>query len=553
MREQPARAAAQPLRLWLWALALASPMLAIYVLHFFWPSAAGAATGFLQYDQPYYMANAREHFDAGRFALLFNLPFSPFEHSPRVYLQPMSLLLGVVAHLSSWPPGFIYAGFGVLAGVAFMRVALALYAEVVGLAGRAERVSLVLFVWGGGLLVVAGLAQALATGARFDTVEATQAELLTYDPFWGYWFLNLGRNLYYSTEALYHLLALGAVLLLLRQRWVWALVVLLLLSASQPFTGLQFGLILLVWSALEQFVDRSNARRVPLALVAGVGLIVAAHLVYYLLFLGRFPEQQQLQRQWIEDTATWVLAPASMVLAYGPVALLVAWRVRSGARLRAVFAERTNRLLACWFLVSLALANNDLFMRPHQPLHFTRGYIWTALFLLGAPALVSLLRRAAQLAWRGAVLCVVVVAGLLVDNATWFGLQGLQAIAHGTPPGLHLSPERQQVLALMNRPQHARALVLSSDHWIGYLATVYSPLRSWASHAHNTPGYAQRMQELRRFFEQGALQPAWQDRPLVAVVIANHERAWQKNLRRAGLRLVLRNAQYSVYARARGG
>jgi hypothetical protein len=40
--------------------------------------------------------------------------------------------------------------------------------------------------------------------------------MLDYDPFGGFWFLNVGRNLIFTTEAFYHLIFLGGVLLVVR-------------------------------------------------------------------------------------------------------------------------------------------------------------------------------------------------------------------------------------------------------------------------------------------------------------------------------------------------
>ena len=78
------------------------------------------------------------------------------------------------------------------------------------------------------------------------------------------------------------------------------------------------------------------------------------------------------------------------------------------------------RLIAVMFVVIFALTQHNLVMHPMQPIHFAHGYDWTALFFLGAPALVALLdsvlKLSRPLTRYGAL---ALLLGLfLLDNAT---------------------------------------------------------------------------------------------------------------------------------------
>ena len=84
------------------------------------------ATGFIQYDQAYYMAEARQHFTGG-FHLLYGLPASDDYNTPRVYFHPQTLLLGALMIFTGIEPGWIYVGFGLVATIIFFRLAIALY------------------------------------------------------------------------------------------------------------------------------------------------------------------------------------------------------------------------------------------------------------------------------------------------------------------------------------------------------------------------------------------------------------------------------------------
>lgn len=74
--------------------------------------------GFIQYDQAYYMAEAREHWDGG-FHLLYGSPASANYETPRVYFRPQTLLLGTLGKLTGAEPGWIYTAFGLVATVIF--------------------------------------------------------------------------------------------------------------------------------------------------------------------------------------------------------------------------------------------------------------------------------------------------------------------------------------------------------------------------------------------------------------------------------------------------
>src|SRR5207302_7200411 len=181
--------------------------------------------------------------------------------------------------------------------------------------------------------------------------------------------------------------------------------------------------------------------------------------------------------------------------------------------------SRLQRLLLVWFAVSFALANHDLVMAPLQPLHFTRGYIWAPLFLLGAPLLVRLIARAARAA-VAPTLVPALIAGLFVfDNAAWFGRAAMWEHYSNEPNGIALDAPERAVLASLQDPHYRGYLLVSQSPKLGYLATVYSPLRAWYSHISHTPQAKHRKTELTAFSATGTEPEAWRGRPLVAAVL----------------------------------
>lgn len=527
-----------------WALSVIAlgPIVWAYLAHFVGVHPGDVATGFLQYDQASYMADARQYAN-GPFYILYGLPFSPDYDTPRVYFQPQTLLLGLALRATPIDPGLLYDLFGLVAALFFFRVAIALYTTVVGLATPGERMLLAAFLWGGGVVVLLGGLLLAVSGQPL-----TAANLFVLDPFDGYWMLNLGRNAFYSFEAYYHALFLGAVLLIIRRNYAWALALVAVLSASHPFTGLQLALIVAAWSIAESAISRRLAP--PIWFSAGAVGIVLLHLGYYLVLLKWLsPEYVTVEKQW---NLGWNLSWRSIEAAYGPVAAILVWRLRSGRRIADAFVDRRFRILMTWFAVSFLLANHELFMTPREPLHFTHGYLWSPLFLMGAPMMARyadrLLVRPRLLGKLGAF---AMLALMLTDNFVWFARFGLDCLSGRDFPQapLTITSDEKDVFDHLDDEALLGALVVSDSTSVSYLATVYTPLRSWYSHALNTPDAVERKDEMMALFERGSETAAWRSRPMIAVRSKNGASEPPALLFGLGFKLLYENASYQVFTR----
>ena len=528
---------------WDWAVAalLFAPMWVVYALHFLCVPEGLAGTGFLQYDQPYYMANAREHFDGGFFPL-YGLPYSFDYDTPRLYFQPLTLMLGVLWRLSGIDPGWVYATFGALAGVAFFRVAIALYRSHCGSPGGAEFSGLLCLVWGGGFFAAAN---ALGDWRSLSLSVEGVSRLLFLSSAIDYWFLNLGRNVFYATEAGYHVLALGLILGLRQQRYRAALAMAAFLSISHPFTGIQFLLILFVWSCLEAYGIPSA--RLPRWLPRAAGGLIFFHFSYYFGILSLSEEYIALRQQWY---LRWSLPAESAALAYGPVVLFAVFGIRREARAHGWRLSPGTRLLLVWALVSAALVHHDWIMRPIQPLHFSRGYVWTPLFLLGLPVLRALFVRLLGMRPRplGAALAWLLACIWLLDNIVWFSWQIGATVQGSHRLGFTLSHEERAAFRELHGSPYRKGLILGDDPELSYLAMTYTPLRAWFSHFHNTPHRARRSSELRRFRDAGVEPAVWGRARMVFVLTG----AWAEGVQRLpqyGFRKTWSRGSISLYVR----
>lgn len=495
------------MRSWGFAIALVLPAFLPLAGHYFGSIAHGLIpTGFVLYDMPYYWANARELSDDGGFHLFYGNPFSPDYTTPRVYFQPLTLLLGLMAK-SGVDPGLAFTFVGAVGAILCGRLAIALYDRFADPSADVRVPGLIAFFWGGGLLAAAGL---VFVAVRGGAVEG----LFRFDPFGGWWFLNFGRNLVFPTEAVYHAIFFATILLTISRRYALALVAMTLMVVSHPFAGIQLLVIIIAWSGLETAL-RSGV--VPRWFVEGTAVLAVIHLGYYLLFLNRFVEHRELQDQW---TLRWLLPWKSLFLASVLVGGLAAWQVRTAKRARQVLSRPANRLLIVWFVVSVLLAKHELFVsRVTQPLHFTRGYQWIPLFLLGIPALEALLLHIRRINPRSVSFAAMAVFFVIMigDNVTWFAVRTAQTSGitlpgldrQPRPLGLVLKPDEAELLRWLDHPSNRGTVVAAEADTIGYLVTAYTPLRSWRSHKFNTPFTFRRDEELKAFFEGGVVPEEW--------------------------------------------
>ncbi|MBY0502358.1 MAG: hypothetical protein K2X03_00510 [Bryobacteraceae bacterium] len=420
-------------------------------------------TGFVQYDLPYYLANAREHFDHG-WRWMYGNPYAPLG-TPGIYFQPHIFVLALL-QAAGLPPAWALHLFGVFAVALASYAALRLYAELVGVETRGQRLGFLCFFWGGGVLSLLGLLFGKLAG--FPLAKA----LFAFDPNDGWWMLNFGRNLIYPTEAYYHGVFLLAIYFLLRHRFGAALALTALLSASHPFTGLSLALIVASYAALE-LIERSGAATWRLAL--GAGAIVTAHVLYYLVYLSRAADHRLLRSQWEIDWpyTAWTYGPALYLVGFLALTRFTRW-----ASAWAILTDPRSRLLLVWFAVVFGLTQHDVLVKPMQPIHFAHGYDWIALFFLAAPVLIPLLERLRPIPLAVCVLL------LLSDNLLWFASF---ASAEVQRYAIALTPAEDETLQWLRREGKSTDLIAADDPQINYLTSTYSAARTWHGHVHNTP------------------------------------------------------------------
>ncbi|MBL0129419.1 MAG: hypothetical protein IPP83_18660 [Flavobacteriales bacterium] len=517
---------------WFFAVLLHAPVLAPLIAHYS-PGEGDPRipTGFMQYDQPYYMANARQYLDGASNGPLYALPFSADPGSEPIHFQPQTILLAAVWWITNMDPGLLFSLFGVVFGILCVVMTLAVLREVLPEQLHSRWIEL-LFIWGGGVLCVGGVAYGLLYG---EGLEGSWIRAFRFDPANGYWFMNLGRNLIFPLEAYYHFLFFSIILLVIRGRFAGAFAVTVILALSHPFTGIATVAMLTLWSLLSR--RSTSSQRAPWWFVGCNALLLGLILFQHAVLLPRDPEHAILVAQW---TRPWIVEPISTIGAYALVAALALIRILrpGGFPLR---GSHSSMLLVVWVVVWLALENHDLFMTAIQPAHFTRGYAWAGLFLLGAPVLARWFAQLRSSTWRWPVLGLA-TALFLTDNAVWLGKRTVE-FHNGAGEAINLTPELKEVLDRLAKIPSGNSLVVADDPMVAYLALVYTPHRTYYSHRSNTPWADQRHRSLNDFFDGRITDPLLSGELIVVHYKSAHEFVFARNAK-----VLFSNSSYEVFA-----
>jgi hypothetical protein len=434
---------------------------------------------------PHYVGMGRAIFERGN-GFAYPNAYDYRDDAPVIYFHWFIWLLGFGVVKLGFEPGAWFVTLGVVGAVACSWVTLKLV-EAILPTRRFLTLLFLLAMWGGGFLCLARIAANIHAGRPWSD------DICAYDPFDGYWFMNWGRNLIYPTEATYHALAAACWLAVLRGRWPWAVAAAAAVAATHPFSGLEVFLMLLAWWGLEFCLRPDRRHAVPLlALVVVIGLFGW----YYGVYLESFPQHRHL-RNALE--LNWTLSPLALVLGIGPVALFTLARLIVDRR---ALDKDVGFLLTC-FAVAFLLSNHQWFIHPVQPLHYTRGYFWLPLCLIGLPWGQRVLSN-----WRQRMRPVVFAATTALMGAVAVSDNALFLRKNIDNPEhvVYLWPAADDMFRWIKQ-NRLQGVLLTRFPDLGYWASVYTSLRPFTGHGHSTPDYNLRLGELDLFFDRGQWRP----------------------------------------------
>lgn len=492
----------------LFCLLMMSPMIWVYLSHYIGAHQAGLIpNGMIQYDQVYYTANAKEIVDQGFDSITYSNPYSHSYSSPKIYFQPWTLALGCLMKLGLSPTS-TFSVFVFTSAFFFCRVFILFWSQFFPTINLATRMASLTVFWGGGIIVLFGVAYG------YYAIDKLPFNPLRFDPPGdGWWFLNLGRNMIYPTESFYHGLFLLSVVFIMKKKFISAVISALTLSFSHPFTGVEFLFFISIWGFIEVFYIKN--KEIPKWFGIAMILLFINHIFYYLIFLNFSPEHKSLQEQWSVSWGMYMKA-YNFIPAYCLATFFAVIRFRKIETLKAAMTCSTNRMFVYWGVIIFIIANQEFALtRPIQPLHFARGYIYTAIIMLAAPAIVNFwswaLEKGKHLR-KGLVFVVFLV--FISDNLYWFYYLSQSKLTYS----MALNPKDKDVLDHIDSMPKREWLLISPDLEICHQSSIYTPYRSWYALYFTTPFSSEKVQEQNEFFKKGVFPEKWRGRDLYFII-----------------------------------
>lgn len=509
---------------WWFSLLLLLPMVLFFLGYLFNHADYLQPTGFIQYDNVSYIAFAKQYLDSDQNHLFYSNPFNDSANYTPIYFQVQTVFFAFLLKIGV-PPGWILIPFTLLCSFFCFRILIAIYDHLIPIS-KFRTLHICFLSWGGGLLFLSGLLAQAFIPTEGDSLLMRGFVL---DPELGWWGLNFGRSLFFSSEAYYHLLFIGCIYSLLRKNWKLAFFLLLLTSLSHPFTGIELICIVCFWCTIEWFFTKQKSH---ILLLIGSIILLISHVYYYLIHLNQFPDHLSVSHQY---SLNWRLRFFSMIPAYSIVGLLAISSIYLSS-VKKFFTNANNRLFGCWFLVAFILANHEIFMDAKQPIHFTRGYIWTSLFLLGLPALQHFSKTILNFSKVGFALFALL---FFSDNLSWILNNMLSKATKSS--ATYITKEQHTILTFLSYKTGSNTLLISNDKTISYLSTVYTKAYPWLSHPFTTP-FVNRKREALEMLKKGHLDATWKGRNTVFIL---------DNFKQADLNLKVKEAfqtkNYRIY------
>ncbi len=474
---------------WLFAALLCLPYWLIWLSPVASAPPDTIATGFPQYDQPYYLANGRAVFERGN-GLAGPNPYDPDLAAPPIYFHLLTWCFGLAVVGARLDPGLVYVVTGLASGLVFARLTLDLLERLVS-SKRSLTLLGMLAMWGGGIATMAWFLT-----SRLGLIKG-DAPAFAFEPGGGWWFLPWGRNLVYTTEAFYHCLVLAIFIAFFDRRW-WRLTLMMtLLAMSHPFTAAQVLLGVGLWVGLNLFAPKvTGIARLPWRVMATLAAVAAAFGAYYFLFLPSHVSHIEMTRSWALD---WQETFAETLCAYLPLVVAVSFAYRRGLILK--YAEQV--FFGLFAILAFLLAHHGLFAPAHQPLHFSHGYLWFPLFLLALPWL----ERGALWALAGGpkrkLLAVLLILLAASDNVMFIA----EAIGGRPHRDVRFIDRELRETYRFAEQEGIQGVVVSNDALASYLAATYTQMRPFFGHNINTPDGVERLAELDAFFGSGRQGP----------------------------------------------
>ena len=517
---------------WALALLLAIPVFYLYGMHFFFHDASLKPTGFVQWEHMLYMCSAKEYI-TGNAALFYEWPILNNFHSGPVFFQPQILLLGYLWKFTHASPGIIISAFGFVFALLTLRVIIAII-EKISPGGKYNKLATLLFCWGGGILSICGMV--LHFIFFKGTIHNIADNVFFLDPANGSWCLNFGRTLIYPLEAYYHFLFVSCIWLILQRKFLKTFFVMLLLIVSHPYTSIEIISITLTWISIEYFYLRKNEiKKTDLIYIATAFVLYFAYYGWFLNSLDIYKAINKL------NALDWGYKAWHFIPAYALVWVMAFLAVKNPTLLKAHFSHSNNRLFFWWGAVAFILSVHGFAIKPVQPIHFARGYVYAGFFLFSLPAIEASIRLLSAQKIKGFIILSVMTFIFLFDNLSWFVISSTGENENG----VYFTKEKRDLVDFLKNTK-TKGIVIGSEknYELSSAIQLYTDYKAWIPHPFLTFDIDDKRKALDSLLTDGKLDATWKSTNVYLYSDKNDSTLQQPNL---FFKKEFENRQYIVY------
>lgn len=485
------------IRKWGFAFLLATPVFYLYFLHYFNHDNHHLPQGFIQWEHIVYMMSAKEYV-TGDAHFFYQWPIFNTLNAGHVFFQPQIFVLGYLWKWLQVDPGKLMMLFDFIFAILTLRMVVEIIYSLIP-QYKYKKIITILFCWGGGLLSAAGIVlHFIFFKGSFNNISD---HIFFLDPADGSWCLNFGRSLIYPLEAYYHFLFVSCIWFALKRKFGAVFLLILLLTVSHPYTAIEIICILLAWITTEVYYLKNQAftRKHFFYMLAAFFL----YFIFYVGILNRMEIYRQINKL---NSLDWGYKIWHFLPAYALVWCCSFLCIRNVPLLKKHFSYSNNRLFFWWGTVAFLLSVHGFAIKPEQPIHFTRGYIYAGFFMFSIPALQLLIDKYAVQKNKGYFILSIITILFLFDNITWFG------IAAGKPnnTGVYFTQAENELIDFFKQNKEKGIVAGNETNYpLNAGIQLYADEKAWIPHPYLTFNIEDKKNAVNNFIANNKPDISW--------------------------------------------
>ena len=269
--------------------------------------------------------------------------------------------------------------------------------------------------------------------------------------------------------------------------------------------------------------------------------MLAAFLLYFIYYagiLGRIEIYRQINKLNALDWGykLWHFLPAYAIVWYCSFLC-----IKNIPLLKIHFSDSGNRLFFWWGTVAFLLSVHGFAIKPVQPIHFTRGYVYAGFFLFCIPALQSIINKYTIKKAKGYLILSVLVIIFLFDNITWFGYA-----AEGTNgTGVYFTKQEMELISFFKQKNNKSIVIGSEKNYpLNAAIQLYADTKGWIPHPFLTFEISNKRKAVEDLLKENKKDSMWFNRNVYLYCDKNDSTLPQPNFLQTP---VFENQQFTVF------